>query len=67
MKAHCNRVHLCDSCIYAYPECDAYEIVFGSGRGNDNVIECEVYNQGDNPSVTCPDDCFACMPHKEEK
>lgn len=60
MKAHCDKIHLCDSCIYAYPDCDADTIEFGNGKGNDNVIECDVYNQGDRERVMCPSDCICC-------
>ncbi len=36
--------HLCFTCRDAVPECEAKNIKFGNGIGNDNVIECESYN-----------------------
>lgn len=60
MTAHCEKLHLCEACIYDYPNCDAEEIKFGNGRGNDNVIECDMYNQGDREYMTCPSECNCC-------
>lgn len=60
MMAHCNKLNICTSCIYFYPNCDAESIVFGSGKGNDNIIECDNFNQGDNEAITCPSDCIYC-------
>lgn len=60
MKAHCEKIHLCDSCTHYYPECDAENVTFGIGKGDDNVIECNDYNQGDKECVTCPSDCMCC-------
>lgn len=38
-----NSIHLCDSCLNKYPECDAVEIIFGDGRGDDNICCCNKY------------------------
>lgn len=42
-----NKVHLCDSCKKSYPscsmDCEAKNIIFGTGVGNDNVIACSEY------------------------
>ena len=42
-----NQVHLCNSCKYNYPECpyDA-NVIFGDGRGNDNICACSKYVAG---------------------
>jgi len=39
------RLHLCESCMKEYPECDATidGIEFGCGVGNDNIIGCPWY------------------------
>ena len=39
------RLHLCESCMKEYPECDATidGIEFGCGVGNDNIIGCTAY------------------------
>lgn len=40
-----NAVNLCDSCKYDYPECPSgkKDILFGDGKGNDNVCCCNKY------------------------
>ncbi len=39
-----NTVHLCASCEYQYPDCPADEgVVFGCGKGNDNICQCQKY------------------------
>lgn len=39
-----NTVHLCASCEYQYPDCLADEgVVFGFGKGNDNICQCPEY------------------------
>lgn len=60
MRAHCEKIHLCDSCAYQYPNCYTENVTFGNGKGNDNVIECDAYNQGDKECITCPSDCICC-------
>ena len=57
MKVHCNKIHLCDSCVYQYPQCNADNVEFGCGKGNDNIIECKYFNQGDKQFVVCSNDC----------
>lgn len=41
-----NKVNLCDSCRNHYPDCDANKsvIIFGTGKGNDNVCACSKYS-----------------------
>ena len=46
-----NKVNLCDSCRFAYPECEG-EVIFGDGVGNDNICCCNCY--------------FPLMSHNEE-
>jgi hypothetical protein len=40
------RLHLCESCKKQFPECEVTEdnVVFGSGKGNDNIIGCSAYD-----------------------
>jgi len=35
--------HLCDTCLNHIATCKS-NIVFGEGKGNDNVVECDGYN-----------------------
>jgi len=39
----CNAVHLCDSCCDEQPECSPSYLIFGTGKGNDNVVACDIY------------------------
>ncbi len=36
-------IHLCDNCMHIYPDCDADNIEFGNGFGNDNIYRCDCY------------------------
>lgn len=36
------KIHLCDDCIYTYPECKGNPL-FGDGYGNDNIYECNAH------------------------
>ncbi len=38
-----NTTNLCDSCADAIPRCDPQSIIFGTGKGNDNIIACSSY------------------------
>ena len=43
-----NKVHLCNSCSRDYPECQnetrqIINILFGDGKGNDNICSCNLY------------------------
>jgi len=38
-----SKGHLCNTCIYSYPECFPTIIKFGNGTGNDNCIVCSQY------------------------
>lgn len=58
MKIFCNKAHLCDSCIYEYPSCESEQVKFGNGKGNDNIVHCDCFNQGDNKFTFCPQDCI---------
>lgn len=35
--------HLCAYCEKCYPSCNALEVKFGDGVGNDNIIECDTF------------------------
>ena len=35
--------NLCDNCFYEIAECEAKNVKFGNGLGDDNVIECDTY------------------------
>lgn len=39
------KVHLCNTCIHDFPQCEAKceDITFGTGLGNDNVYMCKSY------------------------
>lgn len=41
-----NQVHLCKSCSYCYPDCQAEnkDICFGDGIGDDNICACAKYD-----------------------
>ena len=38
------KINLCDDCDYNIAECISGKIVFGDGVGDDNIIECETYD-----------------------
>lgn len=38
-----NEVNLCDSCCNIQPSCDADNLIFGTGKGEDNIIACSKY------------------------
>lgn len=38
-------VNLCDHCIHDIPTCSAEGLVFGLGKGNDNVLDCDVFKE----------------------
>jgi len=42
-----NTLHLCNDCLYDIPTCKAErgKIVYGAGKGNDNIIECKTYRK----------------------
>lgn len=45
-QVHNNSIHLCDSCQYSFPSClaNAEDVLFGNGKGNDNICACNKYN-----------------------
>ena len=40
-----NKVNLCDSCKYTFPDCSSKEsdMIFGNGIGDDNICACAKY------------------------
>ena len=46
-----NQIHLCDSCEYNYPECPCKQndVIFGNGKGNDNICACNKYKPSAQP------------------
>lgn len=56
MKKHVckdSTANLCDSCVWTMSDCEPDHVEFGDGFGNDNVIECSVY---DSSIMGLPDD-----------
>ncbi len=49
-------IHLCNSCVYDYPECPSTpdDMEFGNGFGMDNVISCKRYWEVGEPDVPTP-------------
>lgn len=45
MKANSSKENLCDTCQKCIADCNADNIEFGDGVGNDNVIECDEYEE----------------------
>lgn len=43
-----NKVNLCNSCIHSYPQCSGNKIIFGDGRGKDNICCCNKYEVKNN-------------------
>ena len=45
MEVKNNEIHLCNSCCREYPKCDdeKCDVLFGDGRGNDNICCCNKY------------------------
>ncbi len=37
------KVNLCDTCSLSIPECNAQNVEYGDGVGNDNVIKCDTF------------------------
>lgn len=48
-----NQVNLCDSCKYLYPDCpsEADDVIFGNGKGNDNICACNKYLPSAQPET----------------
>lgn len=48
-----NQVHLCDSCRHVYPECPSGkdDVIFGNGKGNDNICACNKYEPSAQPEL----------------
>lgn len=51
-----NQVHLCDSCRHVYPECpsEKEDVIFGNGKGNDNICACNKYEPSAQPEEAIP-------------
>ena len=45
MKVIDSKIHLCDNCQNEFPVCISGDVVFGNGKGGDNIIECEGFKQ----------------------
>ena len=43
MKTADSKENLCDTCGACFADCDATEVLFGDGVGDDNVVECDAY------------------------
>ena len=56
-----NQVNLCDSCKYSYPDCpsEVDDVIFGNGKGNDNICACNKYLQSAQPEHALKD-CRNC-------
>ena len=54
-----NQVNLCDSCKYLYPDCpsEADDVIFGNGKGNDNICACNKYLPSAQPDIIRCEDC----------
>jgi len=39
------KVNLCDSCVHEFAICEALNVKYGTGVGNDNVISCDCYEE----------------------
>lgn len=39
------KLHLCNICIYKYPECNCEMLEFGDGVGHDNITNCDKFIQ----------------------
>lgn len=65
------KVNLCDTCNLQseFPTCMEDNILFGDGRGNDNIIKCDNYEGEDiKPATkTTPKDGFAYLHEVETK
>lgn len=47
MKAENSKIHLCKVCVFYgdYPQCPSENLEFGDGYGNDNIINCDGFEQ----------------------
>lgn len=39
-----SKINLCNTCSYTLPECNPEKVTYGTGLGNDNIIDCSQYN-----------------------
>ncbi len=54
-----NQIHLCDSCEYNYPDCPSKsdDVIFGTGKGNDNICACNKYKPSAQPEIIHCSEC----------
>ena len=45
IKERFSKRNLCDLCKSCFGECDSKGVVFGTGIGNDNVVECDTFSR----------------------
>ena len=43
-KTDNDQENMCDNCEFEIPNCNMDDIKFGSGEGNDNIIQCSSYS-----------------------
>ncbi len=43
LNKYMKETHLCEQCSQEYPTCSAKDILFGCGKCNDNVVECDAF------------------------
>ena len=42
--------NLCDICKYCIADCPTQVTILGSGKGSDNVVECDAVSLKENPN-----------------
>ena len=45
IKDNFAKTNLCGSCEHCFGECNSKSIIFGTGVGNDNVVECSAFTR----------------------
>ena len=45
IKDNFAKTNLCGSCEHCFGECNSKSIIFGTGVGNDNVVECSTFTR----------------------
>jgi len=57
-----SKIHLCNKCENEIPTCKSGKVVFGNGKGDDNIIECEGFKiKLDHLCKTCYHGDTACL------
>lgn len=66
-----NLINLCDTCSQEIPTCINDKISYGTGVGNDNIIECDGYKEKvvlpGRPPLIMVDDLIPCKFKKGDK